>query len=332
MVTINDIAKKAEVSKSTVSKVINNYSGVGKDTKEKVLKIMKENNYWPNSVARSLSTKKSFTIGIFGPQILNNFFFREVIEGVENVLGNKGYDLLYFTNKQWEESWVDYSYKEKCENRNVDGVLMMGYGKVNIAQFDRLLNSDIPSVFVDLDLVGKNTSYVISDNTGGAKKAVKYLHNLGHKKIAMIRGLNGFKVSNDRFIGFQQAVNAFNLPYNSSWIYDGDYSMKTGYEAMKQIMKLDDRPTAVFAEDLIAIGAIKAIREDGMSVPEDYSIIGFDSIEIGRHYNLTTVAQNQIGLGEAASKLLLKIIDQKAFSPIVLPTRLIEGDTCRKLN
>ena len=86
-------------------------------------------------------------------------------------MGDKGYDLLYFTNKQWDESWVDYSYKEKCANRNVDGVIMMGYGKVNIAQFDRLLNSDIPSVFIDLDLVGSNTSYVTSDNTGGAKKA-----------------------------------------------------------------------------------------------------------------------------------------------------------------
>jgi LacI family transcriptional regulator/LacI family purine nucleotide synthesis repressor len=331
MVTINDIAKKAKVSKSTVSKVINNYSGVGDDTKEKVLKIMKENNYWPNSVARSLSTKKSYTIGIFGPQILNNFFFREVFEGIENIMGKMGYDLLYFTNKQWDESWVDYSYKEKCENRNVDGVIMMGYGKVNIAQFDRLLNSKIPSVFIDLDLVGSNTSYVTSDNVGGAKIAVEHLHNLGHQKIAMIRGLNGFKVATDRFVGFQQAIKAFNLPYNSKWMFDGDYSIETGYHSMKKILKLSDQPTAIFAEDLIAVGAIKAIREAGLNVPENYSVIGFDSIEIGRHYNLTTIAQDQIGLGEAASKLLLKIIDQKSFSPIILPTRLIVGETCKRV-
>ncbi len=331
MVTINDIAKKAKVSKSTVSKVINNYSGVGDDTKEKVLKIMKENNYWPNSVARSLSTKKSYTIGIFGPQILNNFFFREVFEGIEAVMGDKGYDLLYFTNKQWDESWVDYSYKEKCENRNVDGVIMMGYGKVNIAQFDRLLKSEIPSVFIDLDLVGSNTSYVTSDNTGGARKAVEYLAKLGHKKIAMIRGLNGFKVSTDRFVGFQQSIKALNLPYNSKWMFDGDYSMETGYQSMKKILRLEEQPTAIFAEDLIAIGAIKAIREAGLNVPEDYSVIGFDSIEVGRHYHLTTIAQDQIGLGEAASKLLLNIIDQKSFSPIILPTRLIIGETCREI-
>ena len=96
-------------------------------------------------------------------------------------------------------------------------------------------------------------------------------------------------------------------------------------------LRLENKPTAVFAEDLIAIGAIRAIREAGFSVPEDFSIIGFDSIEIGRHYHLTTIAQDQIGLGEAASKLLLNIINQKSFSPIILPTKLIEGETCRKL-
>ena len=331
MVTINDIAKKAKVSKSTVSKVINDYSGVGEETKEKVLKIMKENNYWPNSVARSLSTKKSYTIGIFGPQILNNFFFREVFEGLEAIMGDKGYDLLYFTNKQWDESWVDYSYKEKCENRNVDGVILMGYGKVNIAQFDRLLKSDIPSVFIDLDLVDSNASYVTSDNIGGANRSVEYLYSLGHRKIAMIRGLNGFTVSTKRFVGFQQALKKLNLPYNSKWMYDGDYSMETGYQSMKEILKLDDKPTAIFAEDLISIGAIKAIREAGLSVPNDFSIMGFDNIEIGKHYNLTTMSQDQIGLGEAASNLLLNIIDQKSFSPIVLDTRLIERESCKKI-
>jgi len=100
---------------------------------------------------------------------------------------------------------------------------------------------------------------------------------------------------------------------------------------MKRILNLDEKPTAVFAEDLIAIGAIKAIRQAGLNVPDDYSIIGFDSIEIGRHYHLTTIAQDQIGLGEAASKLLLNIINKKSFSPIILPTRLIIGETCRKV-
>lgn len=331
MTTINDIAKYARVSKATVSKVINNYPGVKDETRERVLKIMKENNYWPNSVARSLSTSRSYTIGIFDPGRLNNFFFREVFEGIENVFGEEGYDILYFTNKKWEDTWVNFSYKEKCKNRNVDGVLMMGFGKVEHTLFEGLLESSIPSVFIDLDLVGTNTSYVTSDNVEGAKMAIRYLHKLGHRKVAMIKGPNGFKLANDRFVGFQSTLNELGMTYKTEWIFSGSYSMETGYEAMTRILDMSERPTAIFAEDVFAIGAIQAIRERGLSVPEDYSIIGFDNIELSKHYQLTTISQDKVGLGEAASRLLLRIINKENFSPVILPVQLIERGTCRQL-
>ncbi len=331
MTTINDIAKIAKVSKATVSKVINDYPGVKEETKENVLKIMKKKNYWPNSIARSLTTNKTFTIGIFDPVRLNNFFFREVFEGIENILGQKGYDILYFTNKQWEDLWVKFSFKEKCINRGVDGVLMMGFGRVNLSQFDELLNSDIPTVFIDLDLVGSNTCYVTSNNIDGAQKAIKYLANLGHKKIAMIKGPNGFKLANDRFIGFQKTLHELQLEYNPQWVFSGEYSIESGYNAMLEIIKMDRRPTAIFAEDLFSIGAIKAAKDNNLDVPDDFSIIGFDNIELGRHYELTTISQDQIGLGEAASTLLLEIINKNNFSPVILPTRLIERKTCTKI-
>src|SRR5690554_1352341 len=164
MTTIKDIAKIARVSKATVSKVINRHPGVKEETKRNVLRVMRENNFWPNSIARSLSTSKSYTIGIFDPGRLNNFFFREVFEGIERELGMKGYDILYFTDKKWDGSWVNFGYTEISKNRSVDGVILMGFGRIDMTEFQDLLHSDMPAVFIDLDLVGKNASYVISDN------------------------------------------------------------------------------------------------------------------------------------------------------------------------
>ncbi|HLV10412.1 MAG TPA: LacI family DNA-binding transcriptional regulator [Halanaerobiales bacterium] len=331
MATINDIAEIAKVSKATVSKVLNNYPGVKEETKEHVLKVMKENNYWPNSIARSLSTSRSYTIGIFDPERLNNFFFRDVFEGVENVFGIKGYDILYFTNKQWEDTWVNFSYTEKSKNRSVDGVMMMGFGAVETSQFDELLESDMPSVFIDINLVGKNTTYVSSDNVEGARKAIKYLYQLGHQKVAMIKGPVGFKPASDRFIGYQKTLNELGIEYNPDWVFSSPYSTEAGYEVMQEIIKLEERPTAIFAEDIFAIGVIQAIRDKGLSVPGDFSVIGFDNIELSEHYELTTISQNRVGLGEAAAKLLLKIIDHQSFSPVILPTELVIRKSCLRI-
>ncbi|MFW5981488.1 MAG: LacI family DNA-binding transcriptional regulator, partial [bacterium] len=247
--TINDIARIAKVSKATVSKVINDYPDVNENTKSRVLKIMREHNYWPNATARSLSTNKSLTIGIFDPSRLNNFFFREVFEGVEFTLGENGYDIIYFTNKRWGDTWVEFSFTEKCHNRNVDGVLLMGFGEIEPGYFTNLLNSDIPTVAVDLDLVGKNASYVMSDNVNGARMAVEYLYKMGHRKIGMIMGPGGFKPAKDRFLGFQTKINELGLKYNPDWILSGEYDQKTSYEYLEKIMYLSDRPTAIFSED-----------------------------------------------------------------------------------
>ncbi|MFW6021949.1 MAG: LacI family DNA-binding transcriptional regulator [Halanaerobiaceae bacterium] len=329
--TINDIARIADVSKATVSKVINNYPEVSQETRKKILKIMKENNYWPNATARSLSTNKSDIIGIFDPSRLNNFFFREVFEGVEYVLGEEGYDIIYFTNKRWGDTWVDFSFTEKCRNRSVDGVLLMGFGNINNNKFYSLLKSNIPTVSVDLDVVGKNASYVCSDNVSGAKTAVNYLYNLGHRKIGMVMGPGGLKPARDRFLGFQAAINELNLKYNSDWVYSGEYIEETGYEYVDIILRKKDRPTAIFAEDIFAIGIINALKENGYKVPDDFSIIGFDNIELSKHYNLTTIDQNQFGLGKVASQLLLKIIRKENFSPIISATKLVERGSCKKI-
>ncbi|MFW5981600.1 MAG: LacI family DNA-binding transcriptional regulator [Halanaerobiaceae bacterium] len=326
--TINDIAKIANVSKATVSKVINDYPDVNENTKKKILKIMQEHNYWPNATARSLSTNKSYTIGIFDPIKLNNFFFREVFEGVEFALGERGYDILYFSNKNRENSWVDFSFSDYCYNRNVDGVLLMGFGIVKQGFFNNLLESDIPTVAVDLDLLGKKASYVMSDNVGGARIAVDYLYKKGHRKIGMITGPNGFRPAQDRFLGFQTRLNELGLKYNSEWIFSGQYCQQTAFDYIDKILKLNDRPTAIFSEDIFSIGIINALKRRNMSVPQDFSLVGFDNIELSKHYDLTTIEQNKYDLGKSASELLINIINENNFSPVIIPTKIIERGSC----
>ncbi|ACL69183.1 LacI family DNA-binding transcriptional regulator [Halothermothrix orenii] len=336
MVTIKDIARIAGVSTATVSRVINNYPQVNEKTKKKVLEVMKENNYRPNSVARSLSTSRSYTIGIFFTDHfdtgLRHPFFREVIYGLEKIFGQKGYDILYFTKRNWDDKC---SYVDKCRDRHVDGVVLMGVSRED-TNLPQLLDSGIPTVFIDVDIIGKRASYVTLNNTDGAKMAVNYLYSLGHTKIGMIMGISSTKIAHDRFLGYQMALKDLSLSYNPDWVLNGLFSEEGGYRAMNKFLKMIDRPTAIFCQsDTMAIGAMKAIKEAKMNVPGDFSIIGFDDIEISKYVKpaLTTIRQDKVKLGRAAGKLLLNIInnDLDGYKPVILPVKLIKRKSCAKL-
>lgn len=335
MITIKDIAQKAGVSVATVSKVMNNYPDVSQKTKDKVNQVIKECNFRPNAVARSLTTQKSYTIGIFFTDHFNTGlqhpFFHEVIFGMEKTLGEHGYDLLYFADRRWGEN---FSYSEKCQNRHVDGVVLIGVARDD-PNLDALLNSDLPVVFIDLDICGRKASYVISDNTGGAAEAIRYLHRLGHTEIGMIMGLTSTKTTQDRLAGFQQAIRELNLTCHPHWLVNGEYTEEGGYRAMDQFLAMKQRPTAIFCQsDLMAIGAMRAIEEAGFSVPADFSLIGFDDIEVSRYVKpgLTTIRQDKMGMGSAAAELLLQMIKEPdgAFPPVILPIKVMERDSCQK--
>ncbi len=330
MVTIDDVARMASVSKSTVSKVINNYRGISQATRERVLKAMKECNYWPNATARSLTTSRSMMIGLFVASQLNDRFFREVLDGVEAALGENGYDILYLSSKRADTTGRRLGYVEKARDRHVDGVIFLSYIKNDIEMFDEILGSDIPVVFVDVDLVGKRSSYVMSDNLRSGAMAAEYLIQLGHRSIALIDGTHYSKPAQDRLTGFHRTLAEYSVPYNPDWVFRGEFSEESGYKAMREILSMSNKPTAIVAQDLMAIGAIAAIREAGMSVPDDFSIIGFDDIELSRHYNLTTVRQKKDIMGRAAAELLLRIITGEVFSPVTIGTEFVERGSCRR--
>lgn len=335
MATIKDIAKLASVSKSTVSRVINNYPDVNDETRERIIKIMKKNNYWPKTVARSLSTNKSYTIGLFVPTNMNNFFFREVIQGIEYTLGELGYDLLYFTHQKNVKYYIDtgikFNFVEKSIDKHVDGLIMLGFNTTNMDRFKDLINSDIPTVFIDIKLESNNSTYITSENFQGGCKAIKYLYEKGHSDIAILLGNPEVQPAVDRYKGCEKAFEKLGLELNHDWNFRLEYLHEEGYQAMNKILAMNKRPTGIFAEDMIAIGVIRAIRDAGLNVPEDFSIIGFDDIELSYHYNLTTVSQDQYGIGAAASKSLIKIINGEKFKPSILPVDIIIRDSCRQL-
>lgn len=335
MLTIKDIARKAGVSVATVSKVMNGYDDIGEATKAKVLQIIEENNYRPNANAQSLRTNKSFLVGLFFKDHqdsgVKHPFFRGIISGLEEKLLENNYDMILFS-ANWEDQ---FSYLEKCQFRNVDGAILMGMPKDD-PKLTELLNAKIPSVFIDLDMSAERASYIISDNEEGARKAVRHLAELGHQNIATIEGEEITVPTQKRLAGYKAEMEAQNLEIRDEWVIQGRFSVGGGYQAMKEILALENKPTAIFCQgDEIAVGAMQAIKEAGLKVPEDFSIVGFDDIEISQYLNpaLTTIRQKKEEMGIEAANMVIELINKpkEKLEPEVIDTELIVRNSTRKI-
>lgn len=338
MGTIYEIAKIAGVSPTTVSKVINNYPDVSDKTRARIKKILEEENFLPNSQAQFLSTKKTWTLGIVYFEDLgvglNHPFFSGVIEGFKKQSDKYGYSLLFGSknDRLKNDTFLDY-FKYRC----VEGVAIICTDPKDKETLE-LIESDFPIVVIDM--FSKNTSTVTSDNVEGCNLAIKYLYDLGHRKIAHISGVSysynwPSAIRKECYI---EAMDKLNLKILDGYIADGvNFDVSGGYEAMKDLLALEERPTAIFAAcDKIAIGAIDAVKDAGLSVPDDISIIGFDDIEIAKYITpkLTTIRQNCDGIGKTAVDLLVEQINKKEKLKInkVIPIELIERDSCKKID
>ena len=335
MPTIYDIAKKSGFSITTVSKVINNYPDVSQKTRKKILSTIEELGYHPSSNARSLMTKKYWTIGVVYIEELGNGihhpFFSAVIESFRREMEDAGYDLLLISKKIEQRKT---GYIERFKQRGVDGVIVVSPMKLT-KDVQEIVDHEIPSVFIDLH--HPKVSTVNSDNLDGSKEVVKYLHSLGHKKIAHIAGGEYTFAGKARKLGFLQAIEELNLRITEDYVVDGGlFDVTGGYKAMQKLLQLSDKPTAVFAAgDMMAIGAIKAIQETGLKVPDDISIVGFDDIELSQYItpSLTTIKQDSHTIGQQAADLLLKQINNKKKIPlgVMVPVDLIERESTKKL-
>ncbi len=336
MVTIKDISKKSGFSVTTVSKALNDYPDISSKTKTKILQLCDDMGYVPNLSARSLVNKKSYTIGVIFEEItglgLQHPLFSKILESFKNEVEKSGYDILFLSKKMGENNG---SYYQHCLRKQVDAALVV------CAEFDsdemhELYDGDIPTVVIDFAY--RDILNITSNNRLGVKQAVKYLKDLGHEKIAHIHGSLQTYIGGIRHDYFKDYMDLYDLELKEDYLVNGEYfSKEDGYNAMQKILKLKDQPTAIFcASDMLAIGAIQAIQQAGLSVPEDYSIIGFDGIDIGQIFSprLTTIRQDSRKMGKIAASNVLTMITENQFkknNTITVDTYLITGETTRVL-
>lgn len=337
-VTIKDVAKKAQVAPSTVSRVIANSPQISEKTKRKVRKIMDEMGYHINVNARNLAIKSTQTIGIVMPSStvhsLYNPFFPEVIRGISAYCHLKEYSITLTTGESKEEIYNDVV--QMVQGRKVDAIIVL-YSSSDDAVVPYLHEKNFPFV-----LIGKpfhdpdNVMYVDNDNYKASRELTEYLIQLGHKRIAFITGDIKYEVTKNRLKGFQEALFFAQLDIRKEYIKHISLSREEGRKAVDEIMKLSEPPTAfIVADELVSLGVLSALRDKQIKVPDDISVANFNNTLISELASppLTTVDVNIFQLGYEASKAALEMLENPDIMKkhILVPTKIIVRETCKKI-
>ncbi|MDI4646473.1 catabolite control protein A [Cohnella hashimotonis] len=310
-VTIYDVAREAGVSMATVSRVVNNNPNVKPQTRKKVYEAIERLGYRPNAVARGLASKKTTTVGVVIPDIANANF-AEVARGIEDIANMYHYNIILCNADKRKEKEIRVI--NTLLEKQVDGLLFMG-GVVTDEHIQAFNTSNVPIVLcATTDEKGTMPSVDIDHETA-AYDAVRKLIGEGHTRIAMISGTlqdpaNGYA----RYQGYKRALEESGIALDESLVRVGNYRYESGIEAVQYFLELGERPTAVFAAtDEMAIGAIHGIQDAGLSVPEDFSVIGVDNIRMASMVRplLTTVAQPMYDIGAVSMRLLTKLMKKE---------------------
>ncbi|MEZ4666423.1 MAG: LacI family DNA-binding transcriptional regulator [Anaerolineae bacterium] len=330
-VTIIDVARASGVSYSTVSRVLNGFEFVKESTRQRVLEAAEKLGYVANAPARSLAGGKSQTIGLLVPG-LDNGYIGEIIRGVDVELARANYDLMIYTTHR--SRGKESLYANTIANGVSDGLLLI-VPLVPTNYLDALRERNFPCVLIDQSVTAEQSSVVDATNWQGAYEATRYLIELGHRRIAFITGLRELGSAAQRFEGYKDALTDNNIPVLDELIIEGDYWQPLAYENTRKFLNEYSPPTAIFAaNDLSAFGAMEAIRNHGLRIPEDISIIGFDDIPQASivYPKLTTIRQPLEQMGRVAVKLLLEQIENPDRQPrrVTLATQLIVRDSCQQ--
>lgn len=331
-VSIKDVAKEAGVSIATVSRVLNDIDVVNEETKKKVLDAIKKLGYRPNIVARSLKTQRTKTIGILIPDISSQLY-PEIVRGAEDVANIYNYNVMLCNSDVDTEK--EKEYLRVLKEKMVDGVLYMS-SNLEEEILDLINELDLKTVLVETkDKEGALPSVII-DNIQATYDATNYVINNGANKVAFI-GMR--RESNnawgERFLGYEKALQEKGIQVDESLVYCDTLKVKTGYEGVGNILSKNDKIDAIVcASDEIAMGAINALRDKGIKVPEDVSVIGFNDIYAASIFypKITTISQPMYDMGSIAMRMLIKIINEKPLEQgqYVLPHKLIERESCKK--
>jgi len=330
-ITLNELAKATGYSASTISRALNN-SGhpVNGETKEHIVSVATELGYRPNMVARGLRTDRSYAIGLIVDNIVSPFT-PLIIRGIQDYLKIYNY-FSVIVNADWDPE-VETEAIHQLVSRSIDGIIFIESHLRGTNPTLDLVNK--PYVFVHRLFSKTFGNSVVVDERYGARLAVEHLANLGHRRIAFINGPQGWDASTNRLIGYKDILTQLGIPYDPALVEEGDWEVQSGYPAAKKILALPERPTAIFAaNDLMALGAIYAIQEAGLRVPEDIAIVGYDDREITSisRPTITTVTLPCYEMGEKSAQLILNRlenpVDPSEEEQVRVQGRLIVRGSC----
>jgi len=327
-ITSFDVAKKSGVSRSTVSFVLNNIPGIriSPETKQRVLDAARELGYHPDSAGRKLASGRSNTIGLILRQSreqVADALLPKVVLGVGQAAAQYGFQILLNAVEPEDTN----GYMRLIQENHVDGIILSG-PQQNDLEIIHLFKEGFPIILMG-QLPNSNLPFVDIDAIAGSQRAVSHLIEIGHKRIAMITNAPlEYTSAQQRFSGYERALKQANIKIDQALLKAGAYTPQSGYEAMKELLKVTPQFTAVFvASDVVAAGAIQAIKEAKKRIPEDIAMVGFDDIPLAEYFDppLTTIRIPSFGLGWAAGESLIKLIHEKKMdqTEIFLDSELI---------
>jgi LacI family transcriptional regulator len=322
-VTIYDVAREANVSMATVSRVVNGNPNVKPSTRKKVLEAIERLGYRPNAVARGLASKKTTTVGVIIPDI-SSIFFAELARGIEDIATMYKYNIILSNSDQNKDK--ELHLLNTMLGKQVDGILFMG-GYISEEHVTEFKKSPVPIVLAATIEENNIIPSVNIDYEQAAYDAVAFLIEKGHKRIAYVTGPADDPINNKKLAGYRRALEQHGLTYDESLVIEGDYSYDSGIEAYEKIAELDEQPTAVFVgTDEMALGVIHSAQDHGVNIPEQLEVVGFDNTRLATMVRprLTTVVQPMYDIGAVAMRLLTKYMNKEHVENhiVVLPHRI----------
>ncbi len=328
MSTIHDVAKLAGVAPITVSRVINNSGYINENTREKVEAAIAKLGYVPNVLARSLKSKRTNTLALVFTDITNPFF-TIIARGVEDTAGDAGFNVIFCNTDESQEK--EDNYVQVILQKQVDGILLVPAGS-NTKSIQIIKDQGTPLVILDRRIDTADVDIVRGDSVGGARLLTQHLIDLGHRHIALINGPHNVSTSEDRLIGYEQVMEENGLKDNIQSYY-GQFSQVSGNNLTRIIFEKEPKPTAIFAaNNLIAIGALRALNELGYRIPKDVALVSFDDIpeNLTMFPFMTAVSQPSYEMGKSATELLISRIkngSDDGYRDIVYPVDFIKRDS-----
>lgn len=330
-VTIKDVAKMAGISISTVSRVVNNSKPVSSEIRDKVLQIIRETGYVPNPVARSLVMKKSQLIGVLVPDI-SNLFISELLNGIEEICKMYGYDVLLCNT--YGETEEELKYINLLKSKQVAGVVFVS-SKLEKICVDALVESKIPCSYISKNAKDFDIYSVCIDHEKASYDMTEYLISKGNRKIAFLRASVDDNIEDsERYKGYKEAFQANGLKPDKSIVLQGDGTGESGYALTAQLIEKNNLPDAIFASsDEMAIGVIGALVDNGIQIPKDVSVAGYDDIKMASlmRPTLTTIKQPIYDMGAVSVRMVVKLINEETIENKIniLPYELIQRQSSK---